>query len=84
MAADLGALAWAVLENLTPLSVIPAKAGIHERNDASLAYYVITGHVAVISIRKADHSSGPGWPGQSRPCREEYRPCDSAHPGMAV
>ena len=41
MASDLGALAWAVLENLTTLGVIPAKSGIHERNDASYAYYVI-------------------------------------------
>jgi len=56
MAADLGALAWAVLENLTPLSVIPAKAGIHDRNDASLAHYVITGHVPVIPIRQATSS----------------------------
>ena len=50
MAADLGALAWAVLDNLTTLGVIPAKAGIHERNDASLASHVVTGRVPVIPI----------------------------------
>jgi hypothetical protein len=50
MAADLGALAWAVLENRTTLGVMPAKAGIHECNDASLAQYVITGRVPVIPI----------------------------------
>ena len=50
MAADLGALAWAVLDNLTTLDVMPAKAGIHERNDASLTYHVITGPVLVIPV----------------------------------